>query len=368
MRWTVIPTILAALLAGPCAAIAATTATAGYTVRDFDKVSKIDAHLHLHGTSQDAFLALARKDNFRALTINVDYPDFPPLEQQRRVASAAAHQHPQQIAWAATFSTDGFEKPGWNEATLKDLDGALAGGAVGVKVWKNIGMSLRDSQGKLVMIDDARFDPLFNGLAKRGVMVLGHQGEPHNCWLPVEQMTVNNDREYFTNHPAYHMYLHPEMPSYEQQMSARDHLLEKHPDLRFTGVHLASLEYDVDRLARFLDAHPGVNVDVAARIGQLQYQSQRNREKVRAFFIKYQDRLMYGSDLAQSSEQDDAAFVADLDQVWRRDWRYFVSTDSFAVPELDKPVRGLALPRAVVDKLYRINAEKAYPHAWHANK
>jgi hypothetical protein len=226
-------------------------------------------------------------------------------------------------------------------------------------------MSLRDSQGKLVMVDDPRFDVLFNGLAQRGVMVLGHQGEPHNCWLPVAQMTVNNDREYFQAHPDYHMYAHPEMPSYEQQMAARDHLLDKHPDLHFTGVHLASLEYDVARLARFLDTHPGVNVDVAARIGQLQYQSQRNRAQVRAFFIKYQDRLMYGSDLAQSAEQDDAGFVADMDQVWRRDWRYFVTTDSFTVPELDRPVRGLSLPRGVVDKLYHINAEKAYSHAWH---
>jgi len=364
MRWTLLPTILAALMAAPLAA----TAADAYTVRDFDKVPKIDAHLHLHGANQDAFLALARKDNFRALTINVDYPDFPPLDQQRRVASALTHRHPQQVAWAATFSTDGFEKPEWSAATLKDLDGALADGAVGVKVWKNIGMSLRDSQGKLVMVDDARFDRLFDGLAQRGVMVLGHQGEPHNCWLPIEQMTVKNDQEYFRAHPAYHMYTQPQMPSYEQQMAARDHLLEKHPKLRFTGVHLASLEWDIGRLASFLDAHPGVNVDVAARIGQLQYQSQRDLARVRAFFIKYQDRLMYGSDLAQSAEQDDAGFVADLDQVWRRDWRYFVSADSFAVPELDRPVRGLSLPRGVVDKLYRVNAEKAYPRAWHSSK
>jgi hypothetical protein len=360
MRWTVISAILASLLAEPFAG-----AADSYTMRDFDKVSKIDAHLHLHGENQDAWLALARKDNFRALTINVDYPDFPSLAQQRRVAIAAAHQHPRQIAWVATFSTEGFEKPDWSAATLKDLDGAVANGAVGVKVWKNIGMSLRDSQGKLVMVDDPRFDTLFNGLAQRGVMVLGHQGEPHNCWLPLEQMTVENDREYFAAHPAYHMYKHPEMPSYEQQMAARDHLLAKHPKLRFTGVHLASLEYDVDRLGRFLDAHPGVNVDVAARIGQLQYQSQRDREKVRAFFIKYQDRLMYGTDLAQSTEQADADFVKDMDTVWRRDWQYFVTADSFAVPELDKQVSGLSLPRAVVDKLYRINAEKAYPQAWH---
>lgn len=357
LRWTLSSAIVAALFAGPSAAD-------GYTMGDFDKVPKIDAHLHLHGTNQDAWLALARKDNFRALTINVDYPDFPALGQQRKVASTLAHQHPRQVAWVATFATDGFDKPGWSDATLKDLDGALADGAVGVKVWKNIGMSLRDSRGKLVMIDDARFAPLFNGLAQRGVMVLGHQGEPHNCWLPVEQMTVNNDREYFKNHPAYHMFLHPEMPSYEQQMAARDRMLAQHPTLRFTGVHLASLEYDVDRIGRFLDTHPGARLDIAARIGQLQYQSQRDRERVRAFFIKYQDRLMYGSDLAQSAQQDDAAFVTDMDTVWRRDWRYFVTGDSFTVPELDKPVRGLSLPRAVVDKLYRVNAEKAYPAAW----
>ncbi|WP_082488659.1 amidohydrolase family protein [Duganella sp. Leaf61] len=367
MRWplsstlsaTLLSTIVAAMIAGPCGA------ADGYTMGDFEKVPKIDAHLHLHGTSQDAWLALAHKDNFRALTINVDYPDFPSLDQQHKVASALGHQHAQQVAWAATFSTDGFEKPGWTEATLQDLDGALADGAVGVKVWKNIGMSLRDSQGKLVMVDDARFTPLFDGLAQRGVMVLGHQGEPHNCWLPVEQMTVNNDREYFRNHPAYHMFLHPEMPGYEQQMAARDRLLAQHPTLRFTGVHLASLEYDVARIGRFLDDHPGARLDIAARIGQLQYQSQRDRDRVRAFFIKYQDRLMYGSDLAQSAEQSDADFVTDMDTVWRRDWRYFVTGDSFTVPELDQPVSGLSLPRAVVDKLYRINAEQAYPKAWH---
>lgn len=360
MRITLIHAALAALLSAPLLAGAAEH----YTVADFDKVPKIDAHLHLHGASQDAYLALARRDNFRALTINVDYPDFPALERQRHVASRLAHAHPDQVAWAATFSTEGFERSGWTEATLKDLDGALADGAVAIKVWKNIGMSLRDASGALVMVDDARFDPLFSSLERRGAMVLGHQGEPHNCWLPLEQMTVNNDREYFKNHPAYHMYKHPEMPGYEQQMAARDRLLARHPKLRFTGVHMASLEWDVGRLGEWLDRHPGVNVDVAARIGQIQYQSQRDRERVRAFFLKYQDRLMYGTDLAQSDQQPDADFVKDLDTVWRRDWRYFVGADSITVPELDRPVQGLALPRQVVDKLYRLNAEKAYPKAW----
>jgi predicted TIM-barrel fold metal-dependent hydrolase len=360
MRLSLIRTMLPMLLAAPVLAAAADS----YTMADFEKVPKIDAHLHLHGTEQAAFLRLARQDNFKALTINVDYPDFPPLEQQRRVARELARAEPQRVAWVASFPAAGFERPGWTDATLAQLDADFAAGAVGVKVWKNIGMDLRDTKGHLVMLDDARFDGLFTGLERRGVVVLGHQGEPYNCWLPLEKMTVNNDREYFKEHPAYHMYLHPEMPSHAQQMAARDALLARHPHMKFVGVHMASLEADVDVLGRFLDQHPDVTVDVAARLGQIQYQSQRDRERVRRFFIKYQDRLMYGSDLAQSAQQGEAGFVSDLDTVWRRDWRYFNTADSVAVPELDQPVRGLSLPKEVVDKLYHLNAERRYPTAW----
>ena len=111
-------------------------------------------------------------------------------------------------------------------------------------------------------------------------------------------MTVNNDKEYFREHPQYHMFLHPELPSYEDQMAARDRMLAKNPHLKFMGAHLASLEWSVDRLAAFLDRYPNTVVDLAARMGQVQYQSNHDRGKVRRFFIRYQDRLLYGTDLS----------------------------------------------------------------------
>ena len=80
--------------------------------------------------------------------------------------------------------------------------------------------------------------------------LMGHL-EPRNCWLPLEEMTVKNDRRYFQNNPQYHMYLHPEMPSYEEQLAARDRMLGKHPNLPFLGAHFGSLEWSVDALARF---------------------------------------------------------------------------------------------------------------------
>lgn len=362
MRSSLLGSILLAALAAPFSALAGDS----YTMADYESVPKIDAHLHLHGLEQGPFLDLARKANFRALTINVDYPDFPALDQQQRVASQLHHAHPATVGWIASFSADNLQQAAWIPATLHRLDAALQDGAVGVKVWKNIGMSVRDAQGRLVMVDDARIKPLFDAFEARDVLLVGHQGEPHNCWLPLEKMTVKNDREYFRNHPQYHMYLQPGMPSYVEQMGARDRLLAAHPRLRFVGVHMASLEWSVDELARFLDRNPTANVDIAARIGQIQHQSQRDRDKVRRFFIAYQDRLMYGSDLAQSSEQSQAAFVADLDGVWRRDWRYFNTGDELTTPDLDGTVRGLALPKAVADKLFRTNAERVFRGAWRA--
>jgi predicted TIM-barrel fold metal-dependent hydrolase len=353
----------AALLAGAAFFSAAQAAEPTYTMADYAKVGKIDVHLHLHNPAL-AFMQSARRQNFKVLTINVDYPDFPPIDEQQRVAIELKKQFPQDLAWAATFPVDGSDKPNWLAQTRERIAASMKAGAVGVKVWKNIGMSLRDAKGQLVMIDDARFAPLFDDFAKQGVPLLGHQGEPHNCWLPLAQMTVNNDREYFKAHPQYHMYLHPEMPSWEQQMAARDRMLAAHPGLRFIGVHMASLERSVDELAAFLDKFPNAVVDVAARIGQVQYQSQKDRERVRRFFIKYQDRLLYGSDMSQAPDQDGAALGKEAEGVWRMHWRYFNTADTFKVSDLDKPVKGLALPKAVVDKLYRTNAERTFPGAW----
>jgi predicted TIM-barrel fold metal-dependent hydrolase len=350
-----------------CALLGVTCAHAGveshYALADFAKVAKIDAHMHLHNP-EAGFIEAARRQNFKVLTINVDYPDFPAIDEQLRVAAALHTVFPTTVAFAGTFPVNDSEEPGWAERTEHRIAEAVKAGAVGIKVWKNIGMSLRDSKGQLVMIDDPRFRPVFDYLEVKGIPLLGHQGEPNNCWLPLAQMTVNNDREYFKAHPQYHMALHPEMPRWEDQIAARDRMLAQHPQLHFIGMHMASLERDVDELAAFLDRFPNAVVDVAARIGQIQYQSQRDREKVRRFFIHYQDRLMYGTDIEQEPTQSGAAMAKETEKAWREQWRYFVSDQTFKVDDLDQPVRGLALPRGVIDKLYRINAEHAFPGAW----
>jgi alpha-galactosidase len=334
-----------------------------FTVEDFAALDKVDVHVHIN-TADPALIEQAAADNFRLLTINVDYPDFPPLAQQRELAHALVSAHPDRVAYAASFSVAGWDRPDWSQQVLKDLAGEFAHGAVAVKVWKNIGMQLRDAHGRLVMVDDPQLDPVFAFIRQRGRVLIGHQGEPHNCWLPLEQMTVNNDREYFREHPQYHMYLHPELPSYEDQMAARDRMLAKNPGLRFVGAHLASLEWDVDRLAAFLEQHPTARVDLAARLGQVQYQSNRDYEKVRQFFIRYQDRILYGTDLTQQPGSQAAQMRTEVHETWLRDWQYLNTDAMLKVPELDEPVRGLALPKEVVRKIYADNARAWLGNPW----
>jgi predicted TIM-barrel fold metal-dependent hydrolase len=356
---------LLALVVGLALGTARAAAPAHYTMADFERVPKIDVHTHLHG-ELPVFLAKARADGMRLLTINVDYADFPPLDEQQHTAIALVHEHPEQVAFAATFPVTGFDDPGWADATLRRLDDALAHGAIAVKVWKNIGMALRDASGRAVMVDDPRLAPVFDALERRGVVVMGHQAEPLNCWLPPEEMTVKGDRTYFAEHPQYYMAIHPEWPSHDVQIAARDHLLALHPRLPFVGLHLASLEWDVDRIAAFLDRFPQATVDVAARLVHLEQQAMHHRDKVRRFLIRYQDRVLYGTDIARLPDATDAGFAAEADATWRDDWRFLVTADRMRSDDLPGAFRGLALPPAVVDKLYRTNALRVFPTAWRA--
>lgn len=344
-------------------AIASAADPSTYSAADFAKVPKIDTHVHLAG-DLPKFMERAAADDFRMLAINVNYGDFPALDVQQRDAIRLMRTYPERIAWAATFDAHDSESPGWLARTQKHLDEAFAQGAVGVKVWKDIGMSWRDKDGRVVLIDDARFAPIFSNLEKRGIVLLAHQAEPRNAWLPLDQMTIEGDRSYFREHPQYHMANHPEWPGYDELLAARDRMLAQHPKLEFVGVHLASIEWDVDRLSAWMRAHPQANVDLAARLVHLELQSVKARDKVRAFFVEFQDRILYGTDLSRGHGQSDAAFAEDAHAAWLADWAFLAGGGPLKSNDFEGEFSGLALPRAVIDKVYGANARRLFPTAW----
>ena len=330
-----------------------------YTVEDFSKIPKVDVHVHIN-TADPSLVEQAEKDNFFLLTINVDVPDYPSIDQQMQYAEELKADFPERLYFLSTFGTENIQRAQWQQNAIESLKAARNKGSVGVKVWKNIGMVLKNDRDQFIQIDDPLFDDVFDFLEQNQIPVCGHIGEPRNCWLPLEQMTVNNDRNYYERHPEYHMHLHPEYPSHDQLIDARDQLLDKHPDLKFIGTHLGSMEWDVDEIAERLDKYPNMAVDLTARISYLQHQSLTDWGKVRNFVIQYQDRIMYGTDLHVTQEQDPLQVKNNAHQTWSRDWQYLVTQDSMENNLVNGKFKGLGLPQAVVDKIYFSNANEWY--------
>jgi predicted TIM-barrel fold metal-dependent hydrolase len=332
--------------------------TTFYSAEDFSKIAKTDAHVHIH--TRDSFLILqAEADNIRLFTINYDdVNESPTMQVQEQFARFLITTFPRYVSYATTISIRNFSNTNWLEETLAYVDSTVKRGAKAVKIYKVIGMSLRDKEGKLVMIDDARFDPMFAHFEKNNIPVVGHLAEPRNCWLPVEQMTVKGDASYFSQHPEYHMYKHPEMPTYEDQIRARDNMLAKHPRLTFVGAHLGSLEYNVDSLAARLDRFPNMAVDMAARIVHLQLQARDNWQKVHDFLVKYNDRLLYATDLFVDESSDTAQARTSAHETWVSDWKFFATDESMTSTQFDGSFKGLRLPKDVIDNIYFRNARK----------
>ena len=332
-----------------------------YTMDDYRLVPKFDSHIHIV-SADTTFIKQSAEDNFRLLTINVDAPSVPPFEEQRKWAIHDINRFPGVIDYAATFSVENWQDDQWDEQTIAYLEDCFSTGAIAVKIWKNVGMDLRDKEGNLVMIDDPKFEPVLNYLEERSIPLIGHFGEPKNCWLPIDEMTVNDYKGYYRNNPQYHMYLHPEVTTYEEQVEARDRMLEKHPDLVFIGAHLGSLEWSVDELAQRLDKFPNMAVDMAERISHFQHQAQQDREKVRNFFLEYQDRLLYATDFIIDGEKTPAEMKEHVDRVRLSHWRFFTTDEMMNVPHsVDGEFPGLKLPRDVIDKIYFGNAQKWLP-------
>lgn len=324
-----------------------------YTANDFKNVPKTDVHLHIN-TLNPEIMNFTQQYKFRIVSPNVDTGSD--IEEQLQTASKLKKIWPGQFTFLGTFSVDEYGSPAFQKNIISRIEYCLNEGASGIKIWKNIGMTLKDGSDKYVMVDDTNFDQVFKHIEDNNIPLMGHLGEPRNCWLPLSEMTDSSNYRYYKANPQYHMYLHPEAPSYDDQIEARDNLLKKFPELIFTGAHIGSLEWSVDEMAWRMDLFPKMNIDLSARVAHLQYQSIKDHTKVKDFILKYQDRIMYGTDITiNESPSYDAVLKRLLDR-WQSNWVYFATDSTQNIKDISQPVKGLKLPKEVIDKIYFTNA------------
>ena len=220
-------------------------------------------------------------------------------------------------------------------------------------------MEIKKPDGSFLMIDDPLFDPIYDYLARSGRPALMHIADPLASWQPPDE--DNPHYSYYSQHSEWHMYHKPDHPSHKQLMLARDNVLERFPHLKVVGAHLASLEHDVDEVADRLERFPNLAVDTSARILDLALQE---RAKVLSFFQKYQDRIIFGTDLVETSPLSLAndeirnRAVEELASRLKLSLSFFGTMDELEFR--GRGIKGLGLSEGVAEKVMRSNAANAY--------
>ena len=323
----------------------------------FEAIHKIDVHAHIF-EDMPQLNEMLRRNNVSVINVCNRGRDGH-LETTHRIARQMFQSHPKIFPFASSFDLTRIEEPGYTNEVIAWLDGTFKDGAVMTKIWKEVGMEVRRKDGSFVMPDDPVFDPIYALLAARGKPLMAHLADPIDGWLPLNR--ESSHYSYFANNPEFHLYGKPGHASHAALIAARDHILEKHPRLIVVGAHLGSLEHDLDELAKRLDRYPNFHVDCAARTRDL---ARHPREKVRSFFVKYQDRILYGVDASWKpfrekqppTDQQRASFISGLEKRYRADYAFYAGTGPMQYN--GRTVEGLALPRSVLDKFYHGNAQR----------
>jgi predicted TIM-barrel fold metal-dependent hydrolase len=239
----------------------------------------------------------------------------------------------------------GIDNPAWTQNTVHQLEKDVKQGAAGLKIYKDLGLEVKDKNGRRMSVDDPRIDPVWEKCGELKIPVLIHTGEPIAFF----------DKDDFTNERWLELKLHPDRarpasnyPSWKQVMGEQHHIFAKHPNTIFIAAHFGWLANNLTALGNLLDSLPNVYIEFAAILEEIG----RQPKTARNFFIKYQDRILFGKDTWSVGEYG----------------FYFrmLETEDEYFPPLRKYhafwyMYGLGLPDEVLKKIYYKNALKIFP-------
>ena len=227
-------------------------------------------------------------------------------------------------------------------------------GAKGLKILKELGLHFRDSKGILINSDDERLAPIWEEAGKLKMPVLIHQADPYGFFEPVTP--ENEHYESLIKFPSW-SFAGPNFPGKLELLKRRDNLIKRHPATTFILPHFANFAENITCVAELLDKFPNVYIDFSARLDELGRQPYSSRD----FFIKYQDRIIFGSDMP--------ANIDSSEEMYRTYFRFLETYDeSFYAPDYDGtferarwPICGIGLPAEVLEKIYYKNILNIIP-------
>ncbi len=257
----------------------------------------------------------------------------------------AKSPHRDRMVLFANVNFEGVGTPGWSQEAAAQLAGDIKAGARGLKIFKDLGLRIRKADGSRLKVDDPDLDPVWDVCGRLGVPVLIHTAEPQEFFETIDvknerwlELALFKDRRY----PA------GEFPRFEELLAERDRMFRKHPKTQFIGAHFAYRGNDLAKAQEMLDTMPNVHLEVAAILAELGRQPRAAHD----FFVKNQDRVLFGKD---SFQPDEFPYY----------WRTFETGDEYFDYYRDYhafwKLYGMALPDEVLKKLYYKNALALVP-------
>ena len=253
-------------------------------------------------------------------------------------------------------------RPGFGEREARRLELVVKQrGYRGLKISKALGLYLKDSGGKRITVDWSELDPLWKKAGELGVPVAIHTADPKAFWEPIGPK--NERYEELALHPHW-SFAGPDFPARESLLNERNRVIEKHPQTVFMCVHFGNNPEDIDAVGKLLDRYPNMMLDTSARVGEI---GRHDPKKVRAFFIKYKKRILFGTDIGLTprgimlgSSGETPPSEKDIKPFYTAHWRFFEGKER----NIDHPtpiqgrwkVHAIDLPSDVLDHIYWKNA------------
>jgi predicted TIM-barrel fold metal-dependent hydrolase len=237
------------------------------------------------------------------------------------------------------------------EETCALMQEHVAHGARGLKILKELGLHYRDGRGKIIVVDDERLAPIWEEAGRLGVPVLIHQSDPYGFFEPAKP--GNEHCETLRKFPSWSFADRRRFPRKWELIRRRDRLVSNHPHTQFILPHVANFPEHLDYVSGLLDSHPNVSIDFSARLDEIGRQPYTARE----FFLRNQDRILFGTDMPPS------------EAMYRCHFRFLETWDEFFFPpDYDGTfnrhrwyICGIGLPRSVLQKIYHRNILRLIP-------
>jgi predicted TIM-barrel fold metal-dependent hydrolase len=301
------------------------------------KFPVVDFHNHINNADPARLLPIMDACNV-GLIVNFTGGSGETLRAQ--VAKVAPH--PGRFVVFANVDWSRIDEPGFGERAAAQLSADVKAGARGLKVFKSLGLGVKDASGRLVAVDDPRLDPIWAKAGELGIPVAIHTADPDAFFLPVDRL--NERYEELLAHPDW-AFGGPPFPKKDVLLAQRNNVIARHPRTTFVGLHVANHPENLAEVAGWLDRYRNLHVEIGARLNELG----RQPNTARRFFLKYADRILFGTDSTprESTYRTYFRYLETQDD----HFDYFTSTTQGRWK-----IYGIGLPDDVLERVYRRNA------------